>query len=306
MLVFLAPGQGSQKPGFMSSWLELPEYKNNLERYSDEISLDLIKHGTLSDEETIRDTAIAQPLIVAASIASASLLDAANVSGVAGHSVGEVSAAAISGILSDTQAMKLVNIRAQAMAKAAASSEPTGMAAVLGGEVEVVVARLTELGLSPANYNGAGQIVAAGSKKAIEELVAEGPSGAKVIPLSVAGAFHTQYMLPAVSELEAFTSELEAADPTMKLWSNQQGQRVDSGTEFVDLLVGQIANSVRWDLCMDAMVSAGVTAVIELSPAGTLAGLAKRGMPGVEFVALKEPKDLELAQDLINRSTKKV
>jgi [acyl-carrier-protein] S-malonyltransferase len=306
MLVFLAPGQGSQKPGFMSSWLELPEYKNNLERYSDEISLDLIKHGTLSDEETIRDTAIAQPLIVAASIASASLLDAANVSGVAGHSVGEVSAAAISGILSDTQAMKLVNIRAQAMAKAAASSEPTGMAAVLGGEVEVVVARLTELGLSPANYNGAGQIVAAGSKKAIEELVAEGPSGAKVIPLSVAGAFHTQYMLPAVSELEAFTSELEAADPTMKLWSNQQGQRVDSGTEFVDLLVGQIANSVRWDLCMDAMVSAGVTAVIELSPAGTLAGLAKRGMPGVEIVALKEPKDLELAQDLINRSTKKV
>jgi [acyl-carrier-protein] S-malonyltransferase len=306
MLVFLAPGQGSQKPGFMSSWLELPEYKNNLERYSDEISLDLIKHGTLSDEETIRDTAIAQPLIVAASIASASLLDAANVSGVAGHSVGEVSAAAISGILSDTQAMKLVNIRAQAMAKAAASSEPTGMAAVLGGEVEVVVARLTELGLSPANYNGAGQIVAAGSKKAIEELVAEGPSGAKVIPLSVAGAFHTQYMLPAVSELEAFTYELEAADPTMKLWSNQQGQRVDSGTEFVDLLVGQIANSVRWDLCMDAMVSAGVTAVIELSPAGTLAGLAKRGMPGVEIVALKEPKDLELAQDLINRSTKKV
>ena len=306
MLVFLAPGQGSQKPGFMSSWLEIPEYKSNLERYSDEISLDLIKHGTQSDEETIRDTAIAQPLIVAASIASAALLDSANVSGVAGHSVGEVSAAAISGILSDSKAMQLVNIRAQAMAKAAASSEPTGMAAVLGGEVEVVVTRLTELGLSPANYNGAGQIVAAGSKAAIEELVQEGPSGSKVIPLSVAGAFHTHYMLPAVSELETFTSELELSDPSMKLWSNQNGQVVSSGKEFVNLLVGQIAHSVRWDLCMDAMVKAGVTAVIELSPAGTLAGLAKRGMPGVEVVALKEPKDLEFAQDLINRSTKKV
>jgi [acyl-carrier-protein] S-malonyltransferase len=289
----------------MSSWLELPEYRQNLERYSDEISLDLIKHGTLSDEETIRDTAIAQPLIVAASIATASLLDSTYVSGIAGHSVGEVSAAAVSGILTDTQAMQLVNIRARAMAKAAASSEPTGMAAVLGGEVDVVVARLTELGLSPANYNGAGQIVAAGSKQGIEKLVAEGPSGSKVIPLSVAGAFHTQYMLPAVSDLQAFTSNLDAKDPSMKLWSNQQGQLVDSGTEFINLLVGQIANSVRWDLCMDAMVAAGVTAVIELSPAGTLAGLAKRGMPGVEIVALKEPKDLELAQDLINRSTKK-
>jgi [acyl-carrier-protein] S-malonyltransferase len=306
MLVFLAPGQGSQKPGFMSSWLEIPEYRSNIERYSEEISLDLIKHGTLSVEETIRDTAIAQPLIVAASIASAALLDSVNVSGVAGHSVGEVSAAAVSGILSATQAMQLVNIRAQAMARAAASSEPTGMAAVLGGEVDVVVARLTELGLSPANYNGAGQIVAAGSKKAIAELVAEGPSGAKVIPLSVAGAFHTHYMQPAVSELESFTSGLGLSNPNLKLWSNQNGQVVSTGSEFINLLVGQIANSVRWDLCMDAMVKAGVTAVIELSPAGTLAGLAKRGMPGVEIVALKEPTDLEYAQDLINRSTKKV
>jgi [acyl-carrier-protein] S-malonyltransferase len=179
------------------------------------------------------------------------------------------------------------------------------MAAVLGGDQETVVARLTELGLSPANYNGAGQIVAAGYKAAIEKLVAEGPQGSKVIPLSVAGAFHTSYMSPAVSELEAFTSSLETSNPEIKLWSNQNGQLVSDGAEFINLLVGQVANSVRWDLCMDAMVQAGVTAVIEVSPAGTLAGLAKRGMPGVEIVALKEPKDLEAAQDLINRSVKK-
>ena len=306
MLVILAPGQGSQKPGFMSSWLELPVFRSKLEEFSEAISLDLIKHGTLSDEETIRDTAIAQPLIVSASIATAALLDRANLSGVAGHSVGEVSAAAIANVLTDPQAMQLVNVRAKAMAHAAATSETTSMAAVLGGEVETVIARLNELGLSAANYNGAGQIVAAGSKAGIEELVAEGPQGSKVIPLSVAGAFHTSYMLPAVSELESFTSSLEITNPDINLWSNQNGQLVTDGKNFVDLLVGQVANSVRWDLCMDSMVKAGVTAVIEVSPAGTLAGLAKRGMPGVEIVALKEPKDLEAAQDLLNRSTKKV
>jgi [acyl-carrier-protein] S-malonyltransferase len=227
-------------------------------------------------------------------------------SGVAGHSVGEVSAAAIANVLTDTQAMQLVNVRAKAMAQAAASSEVTSMAAVLGGEVETVIARLNELGLSAANYNGAGQIVAAGSKAGIDKLVAEGPSGSKVIPLSVAGAFHTSYMLPAVSELQSFTSSLDISNPEINLWSNQSGQLVSEGNEFVNLLVGQVANSVRWDLCMESMVNAGVTAVIEVSPAGTLAGLAKRGMPGVEIVALKEPRDLEAAQDLLNRSTKKV
>lgn len=305
MLVILTPGQGSQKPGFMSSWLELPVFRSKLEEFSEAISLDLIKHGTLSDEETIRDTAIAQPLIVSASISTAALLEATNLSGVAGHSVGEVSAAAIANVLTDTQAMQLVNVRAKAMAHAAASSEATSMAALLGGEVDTVIARLNELGLSAANYNGAGQIVAAGSKAGIDRLVAEGPEGSKVIPLSVAGAFHTSYMLPAVSELESFTSSLEITNPEINLWSNQNGQLVTDGKNFVDLLVGQVANSVRWDLCMDSMVKAGVTAVIEVSPAGTLAGLAKRGMPGVEIVALKEPKDLEAAQDLLNRSTKK-
>lgn len=302
MLAILCPGQGSQKPGFMNPWLEIPEYRTTLEAMSDAISLDLIKHGTVSDEETIRDTAIAQPLIVSASIATASLLDLTNVFGVAGHSVGEVAAAQVAGILNQEQAMQLVNLRAQAMAKAASSSEKTSMAAILGGEVETVITRLNELGLSAANYNGAGQIVAAGSADAIQLLVAEGPAGSKVIPLSVAGAFHTKYMEPAVSQLRDFVSRLTVEDPTKTIWSNQAGQIVSSGTDFLNLLVGQVANSVRWDLCMEAMVKAGVTAVIEVSPAGTLAGLAKRGMPGVEIVALKEPKDLDAAKDLISRT----
>ena len=301
MLVILCPGQGSQKPGFMQSWLELDAYKTDIERFSETVAIDLRTHGTISDEETIRDTAIAQPLIVAASLASASLLDLAGVAGVAGHSVGEIAAAAISGILADSQAMQLVGLRANAMAKAAANSEPTGMAAILGGEESLVLAALSSLNLTPANYNGSGQIVAAGSKAAISELQATGIDGAKVIPLSVAGAFHSKYMQPAVSELQDYASNLSVADPKISIWSNQNGQQVTSGREFLDLLVGQVASPVRWDLCMKAMVSAGITAVIEVSPAGTLAGLAKRGMPGVEIVALREPTDISVAQELINR-----
>lgn len=302
MLVILCPGQGAQKPGFMNSWLELPEYRESIESMAATIDIDLIKHGSISDEETIRDTAIAQPLIVSASIATAKLLDLSKVHGVAGHSVGEVSAAQIAGILNQEQAIQLVNLRAKSMAKAAAESEKTSMAAVLGGAAETVLSRLVELNLTPANYNGAGQIVAAGAADSIQKLVAEGPQGSKVIPLSVAGAFHTQYMFPAVSTLSEFVATLEVNDPNKSIWSNQSGQLVSKGSEFLNLLVGQVASSVRWDLCMEAMLAAGVTSVIEVSPAGTLSGLAKRGMPGVEIVALKEPKDLEVAQDLISRT----
>jgi len=300
MIVLLCPGQGSQKPGFLSEWLEITAFREQFAQLSDAISIDLIKHGTLSDEETIRDTAVAQPLIVASSIGSANLLNLVEISGVAGHSVGEVSAASIAGIISNQSAMQLVNVRAQAMAKAAAASEQS-MAAILGGAEEVVIAKLTALGLSGANFNGAGQIVAAGSKLAIQNLVSSPPEGAKVIPLSVAGAFHTKFMAPAVDELQTFTSSLELQNPEVSIWSNQAGQSVSTGTEFMALLVGQVANSVRWDLCMQAMVSAGVTGVIELCPAGTLAGLAKRGMPGVEIVALKSPADLDSANSLIAR-----
>jgi [acyl-carrier-protein] S-malonyltransferase len=300
MIVVLCPGQGSQKPGFLNEWLEIPQFRKQFAELSDSVAIDLIKHGTLSDEETIRDTAVAQPLIVASSIASAALLKLNGIFGVAGHSVGEVSAASIAGVISNQEAMQLVNVRAKAMAKAAAASEQS-MAAILGGEQEAVIAKLNELGLSGANLNGAGQIVAAGSKAAIQELATTPPAGAKVIPLTVAGAFHTKFMEPAVGELNEFTSSLAVQNPEISIWSNQAGQAVTSGSEFMNLLVGQVANSVRWDLCMQAMVTAGVTGVIEVSPAGTLAGLAKRGMPGVEIVALKSPADLDSANSLIAR-----
>ena len=297
MLVIACPGQGSQAPGFMLPWLEIDDYAKTIDELSDASGLDLKLHGTMSDADTIRDTAIAQPLIVAASIASAGLLGG-GWGAVAGHSVGEIAAASIAGILSPEAAIKLVRKRGDEMASAAAL-EVTGMAAIIGGETTAVLASLDALTLTPANFNGAGQIVAAGSKAAIEELAANPPTGARVIPLQVAGAFHTHYMSPAVSALADYASGVETSEPAVTIWSNQAAQVVTSGAEFLRLIVGQVANPVRWDLCMDAMVAAGVTAMIEVSPAGALAGLAKRAMPGVEVLALKTPDQIDAAKQLI-------
>ncbi len=297
MLVVLCPGQGSQTPGFLSPWLELDSFASVVSSLSEASGIDIAKHGTESDADAIRDTAVAQPLIVAASIASALELGS-GFGAVAGHSVGEFAAAALASILTPEDAIRAVSVRSRAMA-AAAALEPTSMAAVLGGEQSVVLERLEQLDLYPANFNGAGQIVAAGSAEAIAALVAEGPAGARVIQLQVAGAFHTRYMEPAVAELAGFASSLAATNPTRRIWSNQAGQEITDGREYVDLLVGQVASSVRWDACMQSFADAGVTAVLEVSPAGALAGLAKRALPGIEILALKTPDQLDSARELI-------
>ncbi len=304
MIAVVCPGQGSQTPGFMLPWLELDSFSTSIDAMAGSSGLDLRAFGTISDADTIRDTAVAQPLIVAAGVASLAELLAggqlsdSGISGVAGHSVGEVTAAIASGIVTAADGINLVKERGNAMALAAAL-ETTSMAAILGGDQQVVEARLAELGLEPANYNGGGQIVAAGSASAIAELQAEPPTGTRVIPLQVAGAFHTRYMEPAVAKLDAYTRGLELADPQVRIWSNNGGREVTSGAEYISLLVSQIKSPVRWDLTMAAMAAAGVTGIIEVSPGGTLVGLAKRSMPGVELVALKTPDNLEAAQALI-------
>jgi [acyl-carrier-protein] S-malonyltransferase len=280
--------------------LEIDAFKESIESSSIASGLDLTTFGTLADADTIRDTAIAQPLIVAASLAAYEALRASGLTsfqGVAGHSVGEVAAAAISGVFDSSSAMAFVAKRGSEMAEAAAISE-SSMAAVLGGEQAEVVRFLEDLGLSPANYNGAGQIVAAGSAEKIAELAANPMAGTRVIPLQVAGAFHTDFMKPAVQELSNYASGIATNDAKVKLWTNRDGSIVESGSAYLDLLVNQVSNPVRWDLCMDAMLAAGVTAIIELSPAGTLSGLAKRGMSGVETLALKTPDQLDAAIEL--------
>lgn len=305
MIVVVCPGQGSQTPGFLAPWLEIPEFKSSIQLMQNASGIDLVSHGTISDADTIRDTAVAQPLIVAAGVATMqTLLQGesaleAGIAGVSGHSVGEITAAVVSGVFDAETGIKFVNERGQAMAKAAAL-EPTSMAAILGGDQSEVEAKLAELELEPANYNGSGQIVAAGSVAAINELQANPLAGTRVIPLQVAGAFHTRFMKPAVETLRAYSETVAIQDPTVKLWSNNGGREVSSGSEFVELLVNQVSSPVRWDLCMAAMVEAGVTALIELAPAGTLVGLAKRAMPGIETLAVKTPENLEAALSLIN------
>ncbi|GGV60884.1 MULTISPECIES: ACP S-malonyltransferase [Streptomyces] len=299
MLVLVAPGQGAQTPGFLTPWLELPGAADRVAAWSDAIGLDLVHYGTQADADAIRDTAVAQPLLVAAGILSASALGEVAPDAVAGHSVGEITAAAFAGVLSDTAALSLVRTRGQAMAEAAAIT-PTGMSALLGGDPEVSAEHLKKLGLTPANVNGAGQIVAAGTLEQLAELNENKPEGVrKVVPLKVAGAFHTHHMAPAVDRLAEAAKALEPADPKVAYVSNKDGGTVTSGREVLDRLVGQVANPVRWDLCMQTFQELGATALIEVCPGGTLTGLAKRALPGVKTLALKTPDDLDAARALI-------
>ena len=296
MLAIIAPGQGSQTPGMLTSWIQDSDAKDLLKQWSDAIDLDLIHLGTNADEAEIKETENAQPLIVAAGLLSARALGAAGkYACVAGHSVGEITAAAIAGVFSPLDAMKLVRRRGIEMAKAA-SITPAGMAAVLGGDREIVLRAITDLGLVAANDNGGGQIVAAGDLDALAQLA---PEGARVRPLAVAGAFHTSYMQPAVEPMRELAATMQVSDPAVALLSNKDGGVVSSGREVLDRIVNQIANPVRWDLCMQSLLAQGVTGVAELAPAGTLVGLIKRATPSIAQFALKSGADLELASEFI-------
>ena len=306
MIVLVCPGQGSQTPGFLSPWLELPGLRDQLTALSDAAGVDLVAHGTTSDEDTIKDTAVAQPLLVGAGLLALRALGGGTSSTdavpefavIAGHSVGEITAAVGAGVLSEPDAMRFVALRGRAMAAASAAT-PTGMSAVLGGDPDAVLASIGAHLLTPANVNGAGQVVAAGSLPALAELAADPPPRARVIPLKVAGAFHTHYMEPAVEQLRVAATDLDVSDPGVTLVSNRDGQVVADGRQVLDRLVAQVSNPVRWDLCMERFAALGVTAVIELPPAGTLVGLAKRALKGVELLAVKTPDDLDAARTLL-------
>jgi [acyl-carrier-protein] S-malonyltransferase len=306
VLVIVAPGQGAQAPGFLAPWLELPHFEDRLRWLSACAGLDLVHYGTEADADTIRDTAIAQPLLVAAGLVSALEIfphpsDAFHsVGATAGHSVGEITAAAGTGVISAEQAMVLVRERGRAMADAAAL-KPTGMTAVLGGDPEEVAAALERHGLTAANANGAGQVVAAGTLEQLAALADDAPAKARLIPLSVAGAFHTEHMAPAVDTLARYARAVSVHDPRTRLISNRDGAVVADGRDVLARIVSQVSNPVRWDLCMRTMGELGVTGVIEVPPAGTLTNLVKRSLPGVETVALKTPDDLDKARDLVAR-----
>lgn len=295
MLAITCPGQGAQKSGFLSSFLELPTFAAQIDELSSASGIDLRLHGTESDDETIKDTALAQPLLVASAIACAAELGVTP-DVVAGHSVGEIAAAQIAGVFTPADAMRFVAVRGQGMAAAAAQT-PTGMSAVVGGEPEDVLAAIEAAGASPANVNGGGQTVAAGSEESLTRLSENPPERARVIALPVAGAFHTEFMAPATEELASTASALQISDPSVQILSNSDGTVVTGGQEYVDRLVKQVTNPVRWDLCQETLLNAGITGMIELVPGGTLTGIARRAMKGVETFAIKSAADLDGARE---------
>ncbi|MEV6851644.1 ACP S-malonyltransferase [Actinoplanes sp. NPDC051411] len=303
MLAVLSPGQGSQKPGFLTPWLDLDGSEARLRWWSALTGIDLLHLGTQAEADEIKDTARTQPLLVAAALLAGGHLPLDQVSLVAGHSVGELGAAALAGVLSPEAAIGLAGVRGREMA-AACALEPTGMSAVVGGDPAEVLATIERLGLYPANRNAAVQVVAAGALDALAKLQAEPPAASRVRALQVAGAFHTPYMAPAETALDALAGGVTVNDPARTLLSNLDGTTVADGHEMLRRLVRQVTAPVRWDLCMAALKDLGVTGIIELPPAGTLAGLVKRELKGdgaPEIVTLNTPDDLPAARDLIAR-----
>ena len=301
MLAFLAPGQGSQTPGMLAEWLELPGAAQRVQAWSEISGLDLAALGTTATAEEITDTAVTQPLVVAATLLAYEELTKRDILGgiegqvdivAAGHSVGEIAAYAIAGVISADEAVSLAATRGKEMAKACAL-EPTGMSALLGGDEAEVLARLEALDLVPANRNAAGQIVAAGAVSALEKLAEDPPARARVRPLATAGAFHTRYMAPALDGYATVAERINPAEPTVTLLSNSDGRPVSSAADAMAKLVAQMTRPVRWDLCSASMKDLGVTAIVEFPPAGTLTGIAKRELRGVPTHAVKSPADLD-------------
>ncbi|WP_454793610.1 ACP S-malonyltransferase [Mycolicibacterium lutetiense] len=306
MLALLAPGQGSQTPGMLSPWLELPGAADRLATWSQISGLDLARLGTTATAEEITDTAVTQPLVVAATLLAYEELTKRGVPEtaetlVAGHSVGEIAAYAIAGVISADDAVKLAATRGAEMAKACAV-EPTGMSAVLGGDEAEVLARLESLDLIPANRNAAGQIVAAGAIAALEKLAEDPPAKARVRQLATAGAFHTRYMASALDGYSAAAGSVTTSEPTATLLSNADGQPVTSAADAMEKLVSQLTKPVRWDLCSatirERFQGAERAGIVEFPPAGTLVGIAKRELKGTPTRAIKAPADLDGLDEL--------
>jgi [acyl-carrier-protein] S-malonyltransferase len=298
VLVIVSPGQGAQSAGFLADWLESSDFAEPLKAQSETVEIDLAYYGTEASDDTIRATEIAQPLLIGSALAACHTLgkEAINsASALSGHSVGELAAAAIAGTVSHHDAGRLVRCRGDAMAAAAAASQ-TSMTAILGGDRELVLAAIKQAGATPANDNGPGQVVAAGTVEQLQALAETPPPKARLLPLKVAGAFHTKHMEPAVARLAALAATISVSSATVPVISNRDGALITDGADILNRIVGQVAHPVRWDLCMQQMFDLGVTGVLELPPAGTLTGIFRRALKGVETFALKSPDQIADAQ----------
>ena len=301
MLAVVAPGQGSQQPAMFNSWIEIPENYQKLKEFSDYSNLDLLYFGIKANKDEISKTDITQPLLTALSLISFANLNLVNKNSVifAGHSVGEFSASVFSNFITEEQAMKLVALRGKLMNEATKESEPTGMAAILGGDKNLIIKRLEEFQLYAANINSQGQIIASGKLSSINELISNPIEKTKVIKLDVSGAFHTPYMQKAKEKFETEMESEKFQDSNLKLLSNYDGKFISNGQELKSKLTNQLTNSVRWDLCQETMINSGVTGFLEVAPGGVLSGIAKKAMNQVEIMTIKTPEDIENANAFI-------
>ncbi len=289
VLLLLSPGQGSQSSGMLMPWLALPGAEERLARWSELTGLDLRALGTTASDDEVRPTEVAQPLLTAAALLSGrAVLAGRTPDVVCGHSIGELSAVALAGVLTDDQAVALAAGRGRLMAEAAAL-RPTGMAALLG--VGAQEQDWTAAGLELATVNVAGQVVLGGPVEALDAWTP--PKGVRVRRLDVAGAFHTSAMAPAADGFAALVAALGPRDADCDVIANADGAVLRDGRELLDRLVGQLTRPVRFDLCLAAASSA--TEAVELAPGGVLKGLAKRALPELPVRALRTPDDLLVA-----------
>jgi [acyl-carrier-protein] S-malonyltransferase len=300
VLVLLFPGQGAQAPGMLRPWLDLPGAPERIALWADVTGLDLLRLGTTASADEVRDTAVAQPLLTAVALLSAgAVLDGRRPGAVCGHSVGELPALAVAGVLGEATAVRLAAERGRAMARAAAL-RATGMSALLGGDLTSITRAASRAGLSLATVNGAGQAVVGGPVEGLAALAAAPPPGSRVRPLDVAGAFHTPAMLPAVGRFSAVLGSVQPRDAACAVVTNARGEVLTDGRALLDRLVGQLTGPVRFDLCLDALADVGATSLVELAPGGTLAGIARRALPAVPVVAVKGPDDLPAARAMVD------
>ena len=299
VLTLLFPGQGSQVSGLLTPWLCTPGAAESLARWSDLAQVDLVDAGTSWSAERLLDTAVAQPLLAAAALLSArALLSDGVPDAVCGHSIGELPALAVAGVLTEDEAVALAAVRGRAMA-AAARTEATGLLAVLGGDPDEIRTRASTLGLSVATVNVDGQVVLGGAAEALDLLAAAPPAGARLRRLAVAAAFHTAAMQAARPALAEAVGALPSRRPRCAVVANRDGVVVTSGREALDRLVEQLTGPVRFDLCLQTLSAMGVTGAVELAPGGTLTALAKRALPHASAVALRTPDDLVKARGLL-------
>lgn len=305
MLAIIAPGQGSQSQKMLENWLTDEKIKNYVDEISKALNFDFAYYGISAKEEEINQTQNTQPLLVLNALISFDKLNLNSLQSkrmvFAGHSVGEIVSYCLSGIISKSDALKISILRGKSMSNNLDYQNKTGMAAILGETDSSLTNLIDSFDLQIANKNSSQQIVVGGLIENINNLIDSKPNGIRIIKLSVSAAFHTNFMAKSLQLFQNSIENFDFKDPVNSIISNFDGLEITKGKEAKEKLIGQLTNSVRWDLCQKKFVEMGVTGILELCPGGVLTGISKRENPKIETFAIKNPFDISNANEFIAR-----